>query len=103
MVNGQGKGPNRRDQVCFREMNANEPLMKCRNRVSCRAKSHYAEGVETSITDTWLLVMRPPAYRRHDLKAGFITEHGISVPGYYQGLPDTGAEVGLGHSSKETL
>ncbi len=87
--------------MSFQEMNANEPLMKCRNRVSCRAKSHYAEGVETSITGTWLLVMRPPAYRRHDLKAGFITEHGRSVVGNIGDTQWT-AEVGLSHSSEES-
>jgi len=33
------------------------------------------------MAETCLLAMCPPLYRRHDLKFGFITEHGISVSG----------------------
>ena len=52
-------------------------------------KSHKLSGKialckgcrKKSIADTCLLAMRPPLYRRHDLKLGYITEHGISVLG----------------------
>jgi len=80
VVNGQRKG-SLKGQVSYKEMNANESLKKCRKRKSRRTKSHYAKDAEKSMAATCLLAMRPPAYRRHDLITGFITEHGISVLG----------------------
>jgi len=43
--------------------------------------------------------MCPPLYRRHDLKMGFITEHGIPGLGELKEKPIAKSGVGLSHSS----
>ena len=46
--------------------------------------------------------MRPPSYRRHDLKAGSITERVNSAGKGTVGDTNWKAEVGQDHSSEET-
>ena len=60
--------------VWIREMSANDPLMKRRNKPQKTPKPGFHLCPGSSMEDTYLLAMRGPAYRRHDSYPGFRTE-----------------------------
>jgi hypothetical protein len=61
-------------QVWIREMSANDPLRKRRNRSTTTPKPGSPPCPGSSMEDTYLLAMRGPAFRRHDSYPGFRTE-----------------------------
>jgi len=60
--------------VWIREMSANDPLRKRRNRSTTTPKPGSPPCPGSSMEDTYLLAMRGPAFRRHDSYPGFRTE-----------------------------
>ena len=60
--------------VWIREMSANDPLTKRRNRSTTTPKPGSPPCPGSSMEGTYLLSMRGPAFRRHDSYPGFRTE-----------------------------
>ena len=60
--------------VWVREMSANDPLTKRRNRSMTTPKPGSPPCPGMSVEATYLLSMRGPAFRRHDSYLGFRTE-----------------------------
>src|SRR5262249_4773629 len=60
--------------VWIREMSANDPLTKRRNRSTTTPKPGSPPCPGSSMEGAYLLAMRGPAFRRHDSYLGFRTE-----------------------------
>src|SRR5215469_6926199 len=60
--------------VWIREMSANDPLRKRRNRSTTTPKPGSPPCPGNSMEGAYLLAMRGPAFRRHDSYLGFRTE-----------------------------
>jgi hypothetical protein len=61
----------KRDQVCVKKLNANEPLMKCRKDKLVGKTVGFDAPTGLTVTDDCLLVTDQPALRWQELYAGF--------------------------------